>query len=369
MNQLILGDCLEVMRKMDSESIDLIYLDPPFFSNRNYEVIWGDKGEVRSFEDRWSGGIDHYIAWLKERVSEMHRLLKPTGSIYLHCDWHADAYIRVYILDKIFGDNNFRNHIIWQRTKNPKGSQFEKKNLGIATDSIFWYSKSSNYYFNENSAKEQLRNGELAKKYPYFDEKGRYYQGPVIRGASMGLRPNLVYEYKGFTPKDWGWRMTKDKLEELDKNGDLSWSSNKKPFRKLRPDNDKGNPIFNFWNDINRLYSNTNESIGYPTQKPEKLLERIVLLSSNEGDTILDPFVGGGTSVVVADKLGRNWIGIDQSVQAVKVSEFRLNKQQDLFSQPFVVQLHKYDYDTLRYKDAFQFEAWIVDRFGGTSNL
>jgi DNA modification methylase len=369
MNQLILGDCLEVMRKMDSESIDLIYLDPPFFSNRNYEVIWGDKGEVRSFEDRWSGGIDHYIAWLKERVSEMHRLLKPTGSIYLHCDWHADAYIRVYILDKIFGDNNFRNHIIWQRTKNPKGSQFEKKNLGIATDSIFWYSKSSNYYFNENSAKEQLRNGELAKKYPYFDEKGRYYQGPVIRGASMGLRPNLVYEYKGFTPKDWGWRMTKDKLEELDKNGDLSWSSNKKPFRKLRPDNDKGNPIFNFWNDINRLYSNTNESIGYPTQKPEKLLERIVLLSSNEGDTILDPFVGGGTSVVVADKLGRNWIGIDQSVQAVKVSEFRLNKQQDLFSQPFFVQLHKYDYDTLRYKDAFQFEAWIVDRFGGISNL
>jgi adenine specific DNA methylase Mod len=245
MNQLILGDNLEIMQKMDSESIDLIYLDPPFFSNRNYEVIWGDKGEIRSFEDRWSGGIDHYISWLKDRVAEMHRLLKPTGSIYLHCDWHADAYIRVYILDKLFGDNNFRNHIIWQRTKNPKGSQFTKKNLGIATDSIFWYSKSNDYYFNEASAREQLQNGELAKKYPHFDEKGRFYQGPVIRGASMGKRPNLVYEYKGYTPKEWGWRMTKEKLIELDSSGDLGWSSRSIPYRKLRPDNDKGNPIYN----------------------------------------------------------------------------------------------------------------------------
>lgn len=369
MNQLILGDNLEIMRKMDSESIDLVYLDPPFFSNRNYEVIWGDKGEIRSFEDRWSGGIDHYIAWLKERVAEMHRLLKPTGSIYLHCDWHADAYIRVYILDRIFGENNFRNHIIWQRTNNPKGSQFEKKNLGIATDSIFWYSKSHDYYFNEASAKEQLQNGELAQKYPYFDEKGRYYQGPVIRGASMGVRPNLVYEYKGYTPKEWGWRMTKEKLTELDNKGDLGWTTNNKPFRKLRPENDKGNPIYNFWNDIHRLYSNTGESIGYPTQKPEKLLERIVLLSSKKGDTILDPFVGGGTTVVVAEKLNRNWIGIDQSVAAVKVTEMRLNKMQNLFSAPFSVQLHKYDYDTLRYKDAFEFEKWIVEQFDGIANI
>lgn len=369
MNQLILGDNLEIMRNMDSESVDLVYLDPPFFSNRNYEVIWGDKGEIRSFEDRWSGGIDHYIAWLKERVAEMHRLLKPTGSIFLHCDWHADAYIRVFILDKLFGDSNFRNHIIWQRTRNPKGSQFEKKNLGIATDSIFWYSKSSNYYFDENAAKEQLQNGELAKKYPYFDEKGRYYQGPILRGASMGKRPNLVYEYKGFTPDEWGWRMTKDKLVELDEAGDLGWSSNKKPFRKLRPENDKGNPIYNFWNDINRLYSSSAETIGYPTQKPEKLLERIVLLASKKGDIVLDPFVGGGTTVVVSEKLNRKWIGIDQSVAAVKVTEMRLNRMQNLFSAPFTVQLHKYDYDTLRYKDAFEFEKWIVEQYDGIANI
>jgi len=114
-NKLILGDNLEKMKELDSDSIDLIYLDPPFFSNRNYEVIWGDEGEVRSFQDRWAGGIEHYIAWLYERVEQMYRVLKPTGSIFLHCDWHADAYIRVNILDRIFGQQNFRNHIVWKR--------------------------------------------------------------------------------------------------------------------------------------------------------------------------------------------------------------------------------------------------------------
>lgn len=298
----------------------------------------------------------------------MHRLLKPTGSIYLHCDWHADAYIRVYILDKLFGEKNFRNHVIWKRTRNPKGSQFQKKNLGVSTDSIFWYSKSSDYFFNELCAREQLQNGDLAKKYPNFDDKGRYYQGPIIRAASMGARPNLVYEYKGFTPREYGWRMTLEKLIEIDKKGDLGWSSNGKPFRKLRPSDDKGNPIYNLWDDINRLYSGSHESIGYPTQKPEKLLERIISLTSNEGDIVLDPFVGGGTTVAVADRLKRNWIGIDQSVAAIKVSEMRLNKQQGLFSAPFSVTLHKYDYDTLRNKDAFEFEKWIVEQFGGFSN-
>ena len=115
-NQLILGDNLEILKKMDSESVDLIYLDPPFFSNRNYEVIWGDTGEIRSFQDRWAGGTDHYIAWLKERVELMYRVLKSTGSLFLHCDWHANSYIRVYILDRIFGEKNFKGEIIWQRT-------------------------------------------------------------------------------------------------------------------------------------------------------------------------------------------------------------------------------------------------------------
>jgi adenine specific DNA methylase Mod len=125
-NKLILGDNLEIMKAMDSETIDLIYLDPPFFSNRHYEIIWGDEREIRSFHDRWSGDIDYYIVWLKERVREMHRLLKPTGSIFLHCDWHADAYIRVHILDDIFRRNNFRNHIVWHYKGREK---FNEKSL------------------------------------------------------------------------------------------------------------------------------------------------------------------------------------------------------------------------------------------------
>ena len=130
MNSLILGDCLQALKNLPSESVDLCYIDPPFFSNRNYEVIWGDQGEVRSFEDRWSGGVDHYIGWLKERVQEIHRILKPTGSFYLHCDWHADAYIRVYILDKVFGENCYRSSITWKRTV-PKGNS---KTLANNTD-------------------------------------------------------------------------------------------------------------------------------------------------------------------------------------------------------------------------------------------
>jgi len=324
MNQLILGDNLEIMRKMESESIDLIYLDPPFFSNRNYEVIWGDKGEVRSFEDRWSGGVDHYIAWLKERVAEMHRLLKPTGSIYLHCDWHADAYIRVYILDKLFGENNFRNNIIWHYSgwnANLKDS-FNKRH-----DTIFLFSKSNKIIFNGyneqwNSIEEYVK---IRKQKIRQDDNGRKY---VLSDAGNGKREKRY-------------------LDEAMKYG---------------------KPVSDVWI-FDKINNSSKERIGYPTQKPEKLLERIIQASSNEGDIVFDPFVGGGTTVVVADKLNRQWIGIDQSVLAVKVSEMRLNNQQNLFSAPFSVQLHKYDYDTLRYKDAFQFEKWIVEQFGGLANI
>ena len=324
MNQLILGDCLEVMKKMDSESVDLIYLDPPFFSNRNYEVIWGDKGEIRSFEDRWSGGIDHYIGWLKERVSEMHRLLKPTGSIYLHCDWHADAYIRVYILDKIFGENNFLNEIIWyygpKATQNE--SRFQKKH-----DNIYFYKKNHQIKNNFNMLLQEYSEGSLKERstrYKNEDENGKFRL--TTRRDSDGNK------YRAKVYLNQGVAMT------------------------------------DVW-DIKILNATDKERIGYPTQKPEKLLERIIQASSNEGDVVFDPFCGGGTTVVVADKLNRKWIGIDQSVQAVKVSEMRLEKQQSLFSEPFTVTLHKYDYDTLRNKEAFEFEKWIVEQFGGITNI
>ena len=291
-NKLILGDNLEILRQLESETVDLIYLDPPFFSNRNYEVIWGDKGEIRSFEDRFSGGIDHYISWLKERVEQMHRILKPTGSIFLHCDYHGDAHIRVEILDKIFGESNFKNHIVWKRTNTPKGSQFDNKQFGVVSDSIFFYTKSKNYFFDDKRIRQQISEDEIIVKYPKIDDKGRYYEYPILRSASKGARPNLVYEYKGFTPPYFGWVTVKEKLTEIDERGDLGWRPNGQPYRKFRPDEDPGQMINNIWDDILRIQSNSGEAIGYPTQKPERLLQRIIECASNEGDTILDPFVG-----------------------------------------------------------------------------
>ena len=387
MNKLILGDCLEVLQKLEPESIDLIYIDPPFFSNRTYEVIWGDKGEVRSFEDRFSGGIDHYISWLKERVQVLYQLLKPTGSIFVHCDWHADAYIRVHILDKVFGINNFRGDIVWQRTNAHNDA---KKKLSVITDTIYYYSKATQITYNpifipySNEYKQTF--------YKYRDDKGIFRSDNLANPKAGGY----MYDYKGFSPPATGWRCPLATMQKLDENDLLIFPKNKSgriSFKRYL-DETKGalsgnlwldknlheltdeefNAMYNteelgnIWADIQNVQGASKEKIGYPTQKPEALLERIIKMSSNEGDTILDCFMGGGTTITVADKLNRNWIGIDQSVNAVKVTEFRLNTQQGLFSKPFTVQLHKYDYDTLRYKDAFEFESWIVGQFGGIAN-
>lgn len=359
MNRLILGDNLEILKNLESESVDLIYLDPPFFSNRNYEVIWGDKGEVRSFEDRWSGGVDHYIAWLRERVEQMHRILKPTGSIFLHCDWHANAYIRVFILDKIFGEQSFVNEIAWKRS-NPKGLAFNR--LARNYDSIFWYSKTNKYTW--YSQYKQYDEDKIEKQYSLVDKEGRRYQLTSLLNPNNN-RPNLTYEFLGVTRV---WRWTKERMQKAYQEGlVIQTKDGNVPRLKRYLDEQEGIPIDNFWEDIGNVQSKT-EKIGYPTQKPEALLERIINMASNEGDVILDPFVGGGTTVAVAERLKRQWIGIDQSVQAVKVSEMRLQKQKDLFSAPFSVHLHKYDYDTLRYADAFEFETWIVQQYGGTPN-
>jgi DNA modification methylase len=317
-NRLILGDNIEILKTIADESVDLIYLDPPFFSNRNYEIIWGDSGEIRSFQDRWAGGISHYIEWLKERVVEMHRVLKSTGSIFLHCDWHANAYIRVFILDAIFGEKNFRNEIIWCYA----GPGNVKNRLAQKHDTIYFYSKSENLYFDADSI-----------RLPYSEET----VARTNRGASnSGIMANV-----------------KGDVSERHKN-------------RL---NDKGKYPEDYWIDIPRLQGNGSERIGYPTQKPEALLERIIKMASREGDIVLDPFSGGGTTIAVADSLNRLWIGIDQSPMAIKVSEFRLQKQNDLFTAPYIVQLYKYDYDTLRYKEAFAFESWIVQQFGGIGNI
>lgn len=364
-NKLILGDNLEILKQLDSETVDLIYLDPPFFSNRTYEVIWGDSGEVRSFEDRFSGGIDHYISWLKERVVEMHRILKPTGSIFLHCDWHADAYIRVEILDKIFTYQNFRSHIVWRRTTAHGNAKQGSKKFETNFDSIYVYGKSTKSTF--NTIYIPFSDDQIEQQYNKVDENGRKYRLVTPTAAKGG--GDTSYEFYGVKPPQGRfWAYSKDNMDKFNEEGKLYFSSSGQPYIKYFLEERPGVAIMSFWDDIKPMSPTSPERIGYPTQKPMLLLKRIIEAASNENDLILDPFVGGGTTVAVADKFNRRWIGIDQSVQAIKVTEFRLNLQQDLFSKPFIVQLHKYDYDTLRYKDAFEFESWIVTQFGGTSN-
>jgi DNA modification methylase len=369
-NKLILGDNLEILKAMETESVDLIYLDPPFFSNRNYEVIWGDAGEVRSFQDRWAGGVDHYIAWLKERTLEMYRILKPTGSMFLHCDWHANAYIRVDILDRIFGMDNFRGEIIWQRHNSHNDA---RKKLAVLKDTIWYYTKSEKYIYNPIYGSLSEKYTDDFYKYDDGDGKGLYQLGDM---ASPNPRPNMMYEWQGFPYPAKGWRYEKETMQKLHDEGKIyypntvqgNYDYSKRPRLKRYLNEQKGQLLGDVWTDIQNVQSQSSERIGYPTQKPEALLERIIKMASSEGDIVLDPFMGGGTTIAVADRLNRQWIGIDQSAMAVKVTELRLQKQADLFSAPYMVQLHKYDYDTLRYKDAFQFESWIVQQFGGTSN-
>ena len=313
-NQLILGDNLEVLKDIPDESVDCSYCDPPFFSNRHYEVIWGDEGEVASFNDRWAGGINHYIEWLYKRVEQLYRVLKPTGSFYLHCDWHANAYIRVHILDKIFGDKNFVNEIVWCYT----GGTDSKIRFLRKHDTIFFYAKNiEEYKFNPIFV--PFAAGSI-KRFNKEDEKGKY----KINSLSDG-------------------RITRTYMKE----------------GKYAPD---------YWN-ISIVVPTSKERIGYPTQKPEALLERIIKASSNPGDVVLDAFCGGGTTPAVARRLGRKFIGIDQSVRAIAVSKARLERQTDLLiNDIYEVKTKAYDYDKLRSMDSFKFESLMVELFGGIPN-
>lgn len=366
MNELILGDNLEVLRQLPADSVDLIYLDPPFFSNRTYEVIWGDAGERRSFEDRWSGGIMQYIDWLNERVRELHRMLKPTGSLFLHCDWHADAYIRVFILDKIFGDENFRNQIIWKRSDAKGDTSQGAKHLGRVTDTIWYYTKSNEARMNPLFT--PLSDEYIKSFYRHIDPvNGRRYKLDNMLGPGGAAKGNPYYEVMGISRH---WRYSKQRMQSLIEEGRvIQTNPGTVPMYKRYLDETKGVPVGSLWVDIDIIRGHSKEKIGYPTQKPLALLERIIAMASNEGDVVLDPFVGGGTTVVAAERLKRRWLGIDQSVQAVKVTELRLLQGRDLFSSDFSVRLHKYDIDTLKAQNPYAFEGWLVTQFGGTPNV
>jgi site-specific DNA-methyltransferase (adenine-specific) len=362
MGTLYYGDNLDILRRyLKDESVDLVYLDPPFNSAQSYNAFFSEKdgsaaaSQIHAFEDTWHWDIETrkaydaiteepgevsdvmqafytfldgndmmaYLTMMSSRLVELRRVLKSTGSLYLHCDPTASHYLKL-LCDAIMGKENFRNEIIWRRYKRPKGSQFDARKFGTSTDTILFYGKSEEYNFYLSRIKTPLDETEIKKRYNLADEKGPYYSGPLLRSPTMGARPNLVYEYKGFTPGSEGWRMTKDKLAELDAQGDMFWTSSGIPRRKVRPGEEPGVTIDNLWTDIEAIGSQAEERLGYPTQKPVALLERIIQASSNPGDVVLDPFCGCGTTIDAAEKLGRQWIGIDITQLAITLIKKRL---------------------------------------------
>lgn len=333
-NKIYWGDNLQVMShllKTYRGKITLIYIDPPFDSKANYKKQIELKGkavendstvfEEKQYTDIWTN--DEYLQFMYERLILLRELLTDNGSIYVHCDWHKSHYLRC-ILDEIFGVHSFRNDITWVRSTNPKGSQHKSSRYDVFTDTILFYTKTDQTKPDLDAIRIPLTEQELLEKYNREDEKGRYYPGPAIRSASMGARPDLVYEYNGYTPPIFGWRVNRQKLEKIDRQGNLDWTSGGKPFRKLRIEDDKGKPIGNFWDDISLIGSQAKERLGYPTQKPEKLVERIIKASSNHGDIVLDCFMGSGTTQAVAMKLGRRFIGADINLAAIEITTKRL---------------------------------------------
>ena len=354
------GDNLPIMRGMNSESVDLIYLDPPFNSKANYAAPIGSEAAGAAFKDTWTlSDVDitwldlieakhpalnrvihaamtnsdkSYLIYMAVRLLEMHRVLKPTGSIYLHCDPTMSHYLKL-VMDAVVGKAQFRNEIVWQRASGrAKGSQHQSKSLGRDTDSILHYSKSNNFL--HNAVNRPLTEAEIIEKFPLVDSNQRRYNTdtPIFCQPSMGARPNLCYEYKGVVnPHPSGWRVKKEKLIEMDKAGYIIWREGKRPLRKAYADEYKGKPIGSLWADI--PIAAGNERTGYPTQKPLALLDRIIKASSHEGDTVFDPFCGCATTLVAADRLQREWIGVDISAKAAELVVERIRVDQGFFQE------------------------------------
>lgn len=333
-NKIFWGDNIQVMSHLLKEfrgEISLIYIDPPFDSKADYKKNISLRGratesdhsvfEDKQYSDIWNN--DSYLQFMYERIQISRELLSKSGLIFLHCDWHKSHHLRA-ILDEIFGPENFVNEIIWVRSTNPKGSQHAAKSFSTFTDTIFIYGKTSESSLDIDGIRIPLSEEEIVEKYHRRDDNGIFYDGPMIRSMTMGERPNLVYEYKGYTPPKCGWRVNRQQLEEIDSKGNLGWSSTGAPFRKLRPEDDKGKPIGNIWSDISLINSQAEERVGYPTQKPLALLDRIIKCASKPNDIVFDFFMGSGTAQVAAMRLGRRFIGADINLGAITTTTKRL---------------------------------------------
>lgn len=363
-NKLYYGDNLEVLAKLPSESVDLVYLDPPFNSARNYNVIFArgttthaDVGaQIEAFTDTWTwtpateaeysayvnGGLPNsvadalsafrtllgendalaYLVNMAPRLVELRRLLKPGGSLWLHCDPVMSHYLKV-MLDAIFDAQNFRNEVIWQRTM-AKG--YQTRRLPSNHDVIITYTVGGGEpTWNSEAAFIPYDLAELDSKtnskYSSLDDEGRRYRYTSLIGPN-DPRPNLTYEFLGITRR---WRWTKERMQAAYEAGEVVQTApGRVPQFKRYLDEQRGKPLADIWADIPPLNSQAAERLGYPTQKPLALLERILRLASNEGDVVLDPFAGCGTTIDAAQNLGRRWIGIDITYIAVDLIEKRL---------------------------------------------
>jgi adenine-specific DNA-methyltransferase len=345
MNRLIWGDNLLAMQALLSQGyagkIDLIYIDPPFLSSADYSFQLSIEGqqvdkepniiERLAYTDTWEGGLDSFLDMIYPRLQLMKRLLSERGSIYIHLDYNISHYVKL-LLDEVFGNQNFLNEIIWRRKGGSalKGMQV----LSNATDTIFLYTKSvGNYTFNTiyGGTDQEYIDENFTRK----DENGRRFQATVLRSPSP--RPNLMYDYKGYKVPPNGWAVSREKMEELDRQGLLYFPKDKSKqiYKKIYLDEYPGQPINNLWIDIPTLKGTSKEILGYPTQKPEALLERIIKTSSNEGDLVADFFCGSGTTMAVAERLGRRWIGCNLDKVGIQVSRNRMVNQQ---AKPFLLE-------------------------------
>jgi site-specific DNA-methyltransferase (adenine-specific) len=371
-NLLYYGDNLDILRRyIPDASVDLVYLDPPFNSERNFNVIFKNEAgrntdaQLVAFEDTWHWGPSAeklyayitntarhegripgtvstivsalragiganamlaYVVEMAVRLVELHRVLKPTGSIFLHCDPTAGHYLRL-VLDAIFDPRNFQNEIIWKRSSAHSDTTQGAVHLGRTHDLILFYSKGatptrnvvmvpfskeyteSHYRHVEPGTGRRYRLGDLTAAKPGGDTLYKW-----TSPAGVSVRP-----YKGRY-----WAYTKDKMAEFEKQGRLVYTKTGMPEYKRYLDDNPGQPLQDIWDDIPPINSQAKERLGYPTQKPEALLERIISISSNPGDVVLDPFCGCGTALVAAQKLARKWVGIDITYLAIAVMKARL---------------------------------------------
>jgi site-specific DNA-methyltransferase (adenine-specific) len=401
MNKLYYGNNLTVLRGVfDDESADLIYLDPPFNSQASYNVLFRStsgeqsRAQIEAFDDTWHwgdeaelafDGVMHgpntdaaellramrsflkesdmmaYLSMMAVRLLELHRVLKPTGSLYLHCDSTASHYLKL-LLDAVFGAHNFRNEIIWKRRLGMSSSVHKSNRFGTCTDTILFYAKSAQAKFipqyNKDTPEYQKY---IAERFTMSDESGRLFHAGDL--TNPAYRPNLIYDYKGYKSPPDGWAITKEKMEQWDREGRLYFPEdiNGRIRRKRFADELKGMPVQNLWTDITEINSQAQERLGYPTQKPRPLLERIITASSNEGDVVLDPFCGCGTTIHAAQKLRREWIGIDVTHLAISLIEKRLK---DAFPGiQYEVHGTPKDLDGARdlaLRDKYQFQWWAV---------